>query len=218
MKMETSPQLEGRFLMSTLARSTHGTHTHDAPPVGGILLDDSFETRRSQAAEAAETRRVRAAGRALGVLRIAFGLTFLWAFADKLFGLGYSTKSSESWLNGGNPTAGFLKFGAKGPFKSFYNSIGGAPWVNILFMAALLALGVALTLGIGMRLAGIGGTILYLMMWTVAMPPTTNPVIDDHILGAISIAVLSLTLAGNTWGLGHRWAKTPMARRFPILR
>ena len=27
-------------------------------------------------------------GRVLAVLRIAFGLTFFWAFVDKLFGLG----------------------------------------------------------------------------------------------------------------------------------
>ena len=34
-----------------------------------------------------------AAGRALAVLRIAFGLTFLCAFVDKLFGFGYETRS-----------------------------------------------------------------------------------------------------------------------------
>ena len=31
------------------------------------------------------------AHRALAVVRIAFGLTFLWAFLDKLFALGFST-------------------------------------------------------------------------------------------------------------------------------
>lgn len=90
--------------------------------------------------------------------------------------------------------------------------------MDVLFMAALLALGVALILGIGMRLAGVGGVVLYLMMWTVAMPPETNPVIDDHILGAISIAVLSLTMAGNTWGFGQLWANTPLVKQFPLLR
>lgn len=196
--------------MSTLA-NRHGTHA------SGILRDDSFEARRALSSASDERRRNAAAGRALAVLRIAFGLTFLWAFVDKLFGLGYSTKSADSWLNGGSPTAGFLTFGAKGPFKGFYNSIGGDPWVDILFMAALLALGAALTLGIGMRLAGMGGTVLYLMMWTVSLPPETNPVLDDHILGAISLTVLALTQAGHTWGFGEWWAGRSMARRFVIL-
>lgn len=196
--------------MSTIARGTHENHSH------GLLKDDSFEALHAE--QAASHVLSTTARQALGLLRIAFGLTFLWAFADKLFGFGYSTKSADSWLNGGSPTTGFLKFGAKGPFKGFYNSIAGDTWVNWLFMAALLALGLALTLGIGMRLAGIGGVILYLMMWTVALPPETNPVIDEHILGAISIAVLSLTMAGNTWGLGKAWSRTAIAKEFPILR
>ena len=85
-------------------------------------------------------------------------------------------------------------------------------------MAALLALGVALILGIGMRLAGVGGAILYLMMWTVALPPVTNPVLDDHILGAISVVVLTLTMAGNTWGFGQMWSNTPLAKKYPVLK
>ena len=210
MTMRVTQQPEERSLMSILARSSHDSHS------SGILKDDSFATRRAYEAEAHAISSI--AQRSLGLLRIAFGLTFLWAFVDKMFGLGYSTKAADSWLNGGNPTAGFLKFGAKGPLKGFYNSIGGDPWVNVLFMAALLALGVALTLGIGMRLAGLGGAVLYLMMWTVALPPETNPILDDHILGAISIAVLSLTMAGNTWGFGRQWAKTSIAERFPVLR
>lgn len=158
------------------------------------------------------------ARRALALLRIAFGLTFLWAFVDKLFGLGYATKSGDSWLNGGSPTEGFLKFGAKGPFKGFYNSIAGDTLTDFAFMVALLAIGLALTLGIGMLLAGIGGTIMYLMMWSVALPPENNPVIDQHILGAISVAVLALTMAGNTWGLGRLWVGTSLAKKFPVLR
>ncbi|MGZ5366714.1 hypothetical protein [Aeromicrobium sp.] len=190
--------------MSVSARPTHGNH---------ITNDGSAVSSRDAAATLTTTAR-----QALAVLRIAFGLTFLWAFFDKLFGLGYATKSGDSWLNGGSPTEGFLKFGAKGPFKDFYNSIAGDTWADVLFMAALLAIGVALTLGIGMRLAGIGGAVLYVMMWTVALPPENNPVIDDHILGAISVAVLALTYAGHTWGFGRQWDNTSLAKKFPVLR
>ncbi len=79
-------------------------------------------------------------GRVAAVLRIAFGLTFLWAFADKLLALGFSTGRADdgtvdrlgdaAWINGGSPTEGFLKFGADGPFDSFYHSIAGAAWAD----------------------------------------------------------------------------------------
>src|SRR5215218_5452259 len=70
------------------------------------------------------------AGRALAVLRIAFGLTFLWAFVDKLFGFGYATKSGKGWIDGGDPTAGFLGKGTNGPFADFYQGLVGDPAVH----------------------------------------------------------------------------------------
>ena len=85
-------------------------------------------------------------------------------------------------------------------------------------MLGLLGIGLALTLGIGMRIAGAAGALLYLMMWTVVLPPDNNPVIDEHILGAISMVVLAATHAGDTWGLGRRWAATGLVKRNPFLR
>lgn len=174
-----------------------------------------------------------AARKALAALRIAFGLTFLWAFFDKLLALGFSTGAivnaqgakagidffgKDAWIHEGNPTLGFLKFGASGPFKGFYNSIAGEAWVNVAFMVGLLAIGIALTFGIAMRLGTIAGFVMYLMMWSVALWPANNPVLDDHILGALTMVVLGLTYAGETWGAGATWARTRLVRRFPILR
>lgn len=165
---------------------------------------------------------------ALAVLRIGFGLTFLWAFVDKLLALGFSTGRGDTgvvdrfgpaaWVNGGSPTEGFLKFGADGPFKGFYNSIGGAAWADWAFMLGLLGIGLALTLGIGIRIAAVAGAVLYVMMWTVALPPANNPVLDDHLLGAVTMVVLGLTLAGDTWGAGRMWSRLPLVRRMPVLR
>ena len=171
------------------------------------------------------------ARRALAVLRIGFGITFLWAFFDKLLALGYATgKNAETgvvdrfgpdaWINEGNPTLGFLKFGVSedNPFQGFFNSIAGDAWANWLFMLGLLGIGVALLLGIGMRFAAIAGAVLYLMMYAASLPLENNPIVDDHLLGAISVVVLGLTLAGDTWGFGSQWAKTSLVQKFPVLR
>ena len=175
-----------------------------------------------------EPRLTGMAARAVAVLRIAFGITFLWAFVDKLFALGFHTGYDQAgtldrfgdaaWINGGSPTEGFLAFGAVGPFKGFYNSIAGAAWADTLFMLALLGIGLALTFGFAMRLAAGAGARLYVMMWTVVLPPENNPVLDDHLLGAITLVVLALVGAGATWGLGSRLEQTDLVRKYPVLR
>jgi thiosulfate dehydrogenase (quinone) large subunit len=171
------------------------------------------------------------ARRALAALRIGFGVTFLWAFFDKLLALGYATGVNpetgavdrfgpDAWINGGSPTFGFLTFGvpADNPFQSFFNGIAGDTWVNWLFMLALLGIGLALTLGTGIRIAAAAGALLYLSMWVASMPLENNPVVDDHMLGALSMVVLATTLAGDTWGLGKKWARTNLVRQHEVLR
>jgi len=171
-----------------------------------------------------------AARKGLAVLRIAFGLTFLWAFLDKTFALGFATGHDQegaldrfgpaAWVNGGSPTEGFLSFAVpeNNPFKGFFNGLAGSTAIDWLFMLGLLGIGLALTLGIGMRVAAATGALLYLMMYAAVLPLENNPVIDYHIIGAVSVVVLALTLAGDTWGAGSAWARTQLVRRFPALR
>lgn len=175
------------------------------------------------------------ATRALAVLRIAFGLTFLWAFFDKLLALGFSTGAitnaagdktgtdffakGGAWLNGGSPTKGFLSHtSADNPLHGFWNSFAGAAWADWLFMIGLVGIGLALLLGIGMRVAGVAGALLYAFMWVASWPLDTNPVIDDHLAGAIVVAVLALSYAGDTWGLGRWWSNLGLVRNYPVLR
>ena len=172
-----------------------------------------------------------AARRALGALRIGFGVTFLWAFFDKLLALGYATGVNpetgavdrfgpDAWINGGSPTFGFLTFGVPedNPFREFFNGLAGDTWVNWLFMLALLGIGLALTFGVGIRIAAASGALLYLMMWVASMPLENNPVVDDHLLGAVTMVVLATTLAGDTWGVGKQWARTNLVRKYQALR
>lgn len=165
----------------------------------------------------------------LGVLRLLVGWIFLWAFLDKTWGFGYSTPKSRAWIHGGSPTNGFLGNVYVGPFASWFRSIAGATWADYLFMIGLCALGVALMLGIGLRLAAIPGAALSVMMWLSVWPsakvtsqgnPTgsTNPFFDDHLVWALLFLIFPLLNAGDWVGLGRWWRRLGLVRRLPWLR
>ncbi|MGC4806450.1 hypothetical protein [Micromonospora sp. DT233] len=162
--------------------------------------------------------RGRATRYVLAGLRLALGWIFLWAFLDKTFGLGISTPAKNAWIDGGSPTKGFLANGTAGPFKGFYTGIAGAAWADWLFMIGLAAIGTALILGIGLRIAAIAGGLLMVMMWTAVLPPSTNPFMDDHLINAGLLALLALTAAGDTLGLGQVWKRLPIVQRLPWLQ
>ena len=182
--------------------------TRTGMPEGSTTLVDQLATSERTASVA----RYLLAG-----VRLALGWLFLWAFLDKLFGLGHDTTTAHAWLNGGSPTKGFLGSGATGPFTGFYHFLAGTAFADWLFMGALLAIGVALILGVGMRLAAGAGAVLTVMMWSVVLPPDSNPFMDDHLIYAAVLVLLVLLGAGNTLGLGRIWAATPWVRRLPWL-
>ncbi len=160
------------------------------------------------------------AAQALAILRITVGLTFVWAFLDKTFGLGWSTTSAKAWVNGGSPTKGFLSNVEAGPFASTFHSFAGATWANWLFMIGLAGIGTALVAGVAVRSAAVSGSVLLGLMWVAQWPlarhvtggaPTgsTNPLIDSHVITALVLIVVAMTYASTTWGLGKRWARLP---------
>jgi thiosulfate dehydrogenase [quinone] large subunit len=163
------------------------------------------------------------AAKFLAVFRVVLGFEFLWAFLDKTFGFGYATPSARAWINGGSPTKGFLGRVAVGPFESVFHDWAGAVWADWLFMIGLLAIGIALILGVGLRIAAVSGTVMMLLMWAAEWPldkltsagePTmsTNPIVDYHIIYALVLIALALTCAGHTWGLGKLWARLPFVQ------
>ncbi len=153
-----------------------------------------------------------------GAIRLALGWTFLWAFLDKLFGLGHETARADSWLNGGSPTEGFLAFAAKGPFQGIYNDIAGAAWADWLFMLGLAAIGTALILGVFMNLAAASGALLLVLMWTVVLPPANNLFMDDHLIYAGVLGLLALLHAGRYLGLGSMWERMPIVAKNKLFR
>jgi thiosulfate dehydrogenase [quinone] large subunit len=153
-----------------------------------------------------------------GALRLSLGWIFLWAFLDKMFGLGHETKSAQAWIHGGSPTKGFLSKGAAGPFEDFYHSIAGAAWADWLFMIGLAGIGIALITGVAMRIAAGAGALMLVLMWTVVLPPENNPFMDDHIVYALALVALALMGAGRYLGLGAVWERLAIVQRFPFLK
>ena len=146
------------------------------------------------------------------LIRLSIGWVFLWAFLDKLFGLGHETAGKDAWVNGGSPTAGFLGFGTAGPFAGMYHQIAGQAWADWLFMLGLLGIGAALMLGVAMRAATAAGVLLLVLMWTAVLPPANNLFMDDHLIYAMVLVLVTALGAGHTFGLGDRWNQLPLVR------
>jgi thiosulfate dehydrogenase [quinone] large subunit len=167
----------------------------------------------------------------LALMRIVLGLVYLWGFIAQGFGINYSDsvtdpttgKSSNfGWHFSYDASQGWISSGfSHSPIKGFISATHGPlafipqdlpSWLDDLgWMVALAGLGIALTFGIFMNLAGIGGCILNILLWFSLFPPSTNPVIDgEHTMYAIIIPLFALLYAGNHWGFGRWWsARTP---------
>jgi thiosulfate dehydrogenase [quinone] large subunit len=186
-------------------------------------------TQQEPSVPAFVTPRQRWTGYVAAITRIALGWTFLWAFLDKAFALGHDTGvnaktgavdyfGSAAWIHGGSPTAGFLGFATKGPLADFYQGLAGNAFVDWMFMLALLGIGLALTLGIGMRIAVTSAVALLVMMWSAVLPPASNPFMDDHLIYAATLVLLALIGAGRTWGLGAIWERIPFVANHAWLK
>jgi len=166
--------------------------------------------------------RPHAGRRVLAALRLATGFIFLWAFLDKTFGLGYATPPERAWINGGTPSQGFLTGDAvMGPLKPFFASIA-SPATDVLFMIAMLAIGSAVMLGIGLRVSAVAGTLVLLLMYLAEWPASfnagsTNPIVNYHVIYALSLIVIAVLSAGDTWGAGRAWKRLGIVQRAPWL-
>ena len=162
----------------------------------------------------------------LSVTRIVIGFYFLWAFIDKLFGLGFSTcrttaedgsytievMCDRAWLNGARITEGYLG-SSTGPFADFFANLGTQAWTDWPFMIGLLGIGLALMLGIGTRIGMWSAILMLAMMWISHAWPgqganTTNPFVDDHIIMIVAVAaVVLLEVRYQAIGLGEWWKR-----------
>ncbi len=153
-----------------------------------------------------------------GIIRLSMGWIFLWAFFDKVFGLGFATTANKSWLNGISPTLGFLKHGTYGPLSSFFQSMAGNIIVDWLFMLGLLFVGLALILGIGVKIASYVGTIMMLLIWLSALPPKNNLFLDEHIIYILILLSFIYIKPGQYLGMGKWWFETKLVQKYTFLQ
>jgi len=53
---------------------------------------------------------------------------------------------------------------------------------------------------------------------TAVLPPASTLLMDDHLIYAMTLVLITALGAGHTLGLGHRWDQLPVVRRWPWLR
>jgi thiosulfate dehydrogenase [quinone] large subunit len=154
---------------------------------------------------------------AWAAIRLTLGWIMIWAFFDKVLGLGFATKPGQGWINGVSPTTGYLNFGAGGLFGDLFAGLANNVVVDVVFMAALLLLGVALLLGIGLKIAAVAGSLFFALLWLSNFPPVNNPIVDEHVIYIFALIGIALSHAGRYLGLGNWWADTTLVKRFRFL-
>ena len=118
------------------------------------------------------------------------GFIFLWAFLDKTFGLGFATTAEKAWINGGSPTTGFLANAVKGPFAEIFHSLAGVAVVDWLFMLGLLFAGLTLIFNKYVKWGCVAGSLIFLLMYLSLLWPENNPIIDEHIVYILVLALI----------------------------
>lgn len=119
--------------------------------------------------------------------------------------------------------AGFLK-GAKA-FTGFYNFFLQPeilPVVNFLNAWGLTAIGLALMLGVGVRLASVfGAGLMFLYYFPILEFPHAGPyafLVDEHIMYILIFCALFVFRAGRFWGLETWCSNLPICSQYPKIR
>ena len=167
--------------------------------------------------------------RALAALRIAFGVTFLWAFLDKTFALGFHTGYDQDGVldrfgdgrldQRRQPDRGLpeLRRPRGQPVQGVLQRAGRPRRRRLALHARPARHRRHAPVGVAMRLGTAAGALMYAFMYAASLPLENNPVVDDHLVGVIVMVVLALERRGTTWGLGRPWRRIALVQRYPVL-
>ncbi|MBI2482648.1 DoxX family protein [Candidatus Uhrbacteria bacterium] len=144
------------------------------------------------------------------LLRVAMGWMLLYAGITKVL--------DPAWT-----AAGYLRNAHT--FSAFYQWFaqpGNIEWVNALNAWGLTLIGIALFVGLGVRVAApLGAALMLLYYFPVLQFPHPNAhsyLVDEHIVYALALLVLAAMGAGRMMGLDAWCARLPLCRRYPRLR
>lgn len=142
-------------------------------------------------------------------LRISLGWMFFYAGITKVLDPNWSA-------------AGYLQ-GAK-TFTEFYNWLlqpGILPAVDFINEWGLTLLGIALILGVFVRLSSVLGAALMILYYfpVLEFPYLEHAfIVDEHIIYAVALLFLGAAKAGRVWGLENWCSNLPICSKFPRLR
>ena len=145
----------------------------------------------------------------LGILRIALGWLFLYAGFTKLINPNWSA-------------AGYLN-NAK-TFASFYQWLASPnilPLTNFLNEWGLTLIGIALILGVLVRLNSVLGALMMVLYYfpVLEFPYLEHAyLVDEHIIYTLAFIVLAVFQSGRHWGLDGWLSKQPMCQKFYNLK
>lgn len=144
----------------------------------------------------------------LFLLRLTLGWMFLYA----------------GWSHLTNPTFGASLVGYTGHAKllpGLYSWLGSLSFMPALNAWGLTLIGIALILGIFVRLASFAGAFMMLMYYLPLGFPYPNAhalIVDEHIIYIAGFLTLAALRAGRAWGLERWCASLPICSRYPKLR
>jgi len=111
-------------------------------------------------------------------------------------------------------------------FNGFYTWIADSsvlPFINFINEWGLTLIGVALILGVFVRLSSIAGVALMVLYYFPVLefpyiPGAHAYIVDDHVIYALVFLVLAGFCAGRIWGLENWCSNLPICSKYPKLR
>jgi thiosulfate dehydrogenase [quinone] large subunit len=104
-----------------------------------------------------------------------------------------------------------------GPVASIAHDLAGRSWVDWVFMIGIAAIGVALILGVCVRIASVAGALVMVALWLTTLPLGDNPFVNQYLIYALVLVGLTATGVGLRYSLAPWWRRT-VASRLRFLR